>query len=141
MLMKKLRFQKKFNLLELSVFLVPIAFGFVLFFSGGTGNPENAGKEKSLIYITPLLIILLARRLFLFMKSFEVIDIDLDKKIIHVNNHKDIELRPNDLVVIKRYPRGYYSIYFNNILTRAVYKNISSLDINQLNVSWLRYEE
>lgn len=139
--MKKLRFQKKFNLLELSVFLVPIAFGFVLFFSGGAGNPENAGKEKSLIFITPLLIILLARRLFLFMKSFEVIDIDLEKKIIHVNNHKDIELRPNDLVVIKRYPRGYYSICFNNILTRAVYKNTSSLDINQLNVSWLRYEE
>lgn len=139
--MEKLRFQKKFNLLELSVFLVPIAFGFVLFFWGGTGIPENAGKEKSLICITPLLIVLLARRLYLFMKSFEVIDIDLNKKIIQVNNHKDIELRPNDLVVIKRYPRGYYSIYFNNILTRAVYKNTSSLDINQLNVSWLRYEE
>ena len=139
--MEKLKFQKKFNFLEVSVFLVLIAIGCVLFFTGGTGNPENAGKEKSLLYVTPLLIMLLTRRLYLFIKSSEFIVIDLDEKIILVNDCKVIALNPNDVVLIKRYPRGYYSVFFNNTLTQAVYKNNSSLDINQLNVSWLKYEE
>ena len=139
--MEKLKFQKKFNFLEVSVFLVLIAIGCVLFFTGGTGNPENAGKEKSLLYVTPLLIMLLTRRLYLFIKSSEFIVIDLDEKIILVNDCKVIALNPNDVVLIKRYPRGYYSVFSNNKLTQAIYKNNSSLDINQLNVSWLKYEE
>lgn len=139
--MEKLKFQKKFNFLEVSVFLVLIAIGCVLFFTGGTGNPENAGKEKSLLYVTPLLIMLLTRRLYLFIKSSEFIVIDLNEKIILVNDCKVIALNPNDVVLIKRYPRGYYSVFFNNTLTQAIYKNNSSLDINQLNVSWLKYEE
>ena len=139
--MEKLKFQKRFNFLEVSVFLVLIAIGCVLFFTGGTGNPENAGKEKSLLYVTPLLIMLLTRRLYLFIKSSEFIVIDLDEKIILVNDCKVIELNPNDVVVIKRDLRGYYSVFFNNTFTQAIYKNNSSLDINQLNVSWLKYEE
>lgn len=137
--MKKIVFNRTIDTINVFVYLGLLAVCAALFFIGGTGKPEFQYKEFVLKMMFPFVVLYFFYYAHCFFKSPKKISIDLDERIVCLNDSVFFSLKENDVVFVEKKSRKYHSIFIGEIKTGAFYKShgIEAISINS--IPWIKY--